>query len=188
MVLGNEPHHHDGHHEKRLDPRANLIPIAHRSDIRTEIWVGGADTAIGEPVTPAHLRGAWLVDCAGELPASFRAAATACFARVFADVESVPSSFDRVAGLARDLALRLRGSPFGLTKGLDELPAELPSRLYVMCSQGFNRSALVAGLVLRELGAEPAAAVDAIRAARPGSLSNETFVRLVLDAWQPLDG
>jgi protein-tyrosine phosphatase len=50
----------------------------------------------------------------------------------------------------------------------------------VMCKQGLNRSALMAGLILRELGASPAEVVEAIRAARPGALTNQTFVRLLL--------
>jgi protein-tyrosine phosphatase len=49
-----------------------------------------------------------------------------------------------------------------------------------MCTQGFNRSALVAGMILRELGASPDAIVEAIREARPGALTNQTFVRLLM--------
>jgi len=43
------------------------------------------------------------------------------------------------------------------------------------CSMGFNRSALVAGLILTELGYEGAAALDRLRARRPGALYNERF-------------
>jgi protein-tyrosine phosphatase len=43
------------------------------------------------------------------------------------------------------------------------------------CSMGFNRSALVAGLILTELGYEGAAALDRLRSRRPGALYNERF-------------
>jgi protein-tyrosine phosphatase len=43
------------------------------------------------------------------------------------------------------------------------------------CTSGFNRSALVAGLILTELGATGAEALARIRARRPGALFNETF-------------
>jgi protein-tyrosine phosphatase len=43
------------------------------------------------------------------------------------------------------------------------------------CSMGFNRSALVAGLILTELGFEGAAAVERLRERRPGALYNERF-------------
>lgn len=155
-----------------LEPRASAIPITHRSDVPTEIWFGGANSIVGEALAPEDLRGAWLVDCAGELPGDFAGAAALTVSRVFADIESVPSSFDAILGLARDLAGKLSGS---------EPPTDgAPPRVYVMCSQGFNRSALVAGLILREMGAEPADVLRDLRRSRPGSLSNETFVRLLL--------
>jgi len=43
------------------------------------------------------------------------------------------------------------------------------------CTTGFNRSALVAGLILTELGATGAEALERVRARRPGALFNETF-------------
>jgi protein-tyrosine phosphatase len=43
------------------------------------------------------------------------------------------------------------------------------------CSGGFNRSGLVAGLILNELGVSGAEALARIRARRPGALFNETF-------------
>ncbi|MDP2622533.1 MAG: hypothetical protein Q8Q29_01905 [Actinomycetota bacterium] len=140
----------------------------------TEVWVGGAESAVGELLTPNDMRGTWLVDCAGEIAREFTAAASESFMSVFADIDSVPSSFDRIAGLARELAVRLADG------NGDEAPGP-PSRLYVMCSQGFNRSALVAGLILRELGAAPDEVLREIRRSRPGSLTNETFVRLLLE-------
>ena len=43
------------------------------------------------------------------------------------------------------------------------------------CSMGFNRSALVAGLILTELGVDGASAVARLRERRPGALYNERF-------------
>lgn len=43
------------------------------------------------------------------------------------------------------------------------------------CGAGFNRSALVAGLILVELGWNGAEAVKRLRERRPGALFNETF-------------
>jgi hypothetical protein len=43
------------------------------------------------------------------------------------------------------------------------------------CSGGFNRSGLVAGLILTELGMSGAEALARIRAKRPGALYNERF-------------
>jgi len=43
------------------------------------------------------------------------------------------------------------------------------------CGAGFNRSALVAGLILVELGWSGAEALQRLRERRPGALFNETF-------------
>ncbi len=43
------------------------------------------------------------------------------------------------------------------------------------CGAGFNRSALVAGLILVELGWSGAEAIQRLRERRPGALFNETF-------------
>ena len=43
------------------------------------------------------------------------------------------------------------------------------------CRMGFNRSALVAGLILVHLGMSGAAAVELLRLKRPGALFNENF-------------
>jgi hypothetical protein len=174
MTLTNEPHF--GFPAKRFEPRATRIPITHRDDIDVEIWVGGSDTALGDEIEMHHLEGAWLIDCAGEMTPAFREAAIACFPRVFADLEVLPSNIDRLRDLARDIGARIRGEA---AEALAE--HESPVRVFVMCSQGFNRSGLMAGLILREIGASPEEIVLAIRGARPGALSNETFVRLLSD-------
>lgn len=48
-------------------------------------------------------------------------------------------------------------------------------RVLSHCGMGFNRSALVAGLVLVELGMSGKDAVARLQARRPGALFNETF-------------
>lgn len=48
-------------------------------------------------------------------------------------------------------------------------------RVLAHCGMGFNRSALLAGLILVELGMDGATAVERLRARRPGALFNERF-------------
>ena len=48
------------------------------------------------------------------------------------------------------------------------------------CGAGFNRSALVAALILMELGMTGEEAVNRIRARRPGALFNENFEAFLL--------
>ena len=48
-------------------------------------------------------------------------------------------------------------------------------KVLVHCSMGFNRSALLAGLVLTELGCPGCDAVERLRSRRPGALFNERF-------------
>jgi len=48
-------------------------------------------------------------------------------------------------------------------------------RVLSHCGMGFNRSALVAGLILRELGHSGPAAVEQLRERRPGALYNPIF-------------
>jgi len=167
--LTNEP---PGGWERRFEARASRIPITHRDDIDVEIWIGGSDTSIGDEIEVLHLDGAWIIDCAGEIPPEFRQAALAVYPRVFADIEVVPSNLDRITSLVREIASTIQAPPGG--------GAVRPERVFVMCKQGFNRSALVAGLILRELGASPPDIIEAIQAARPGALTNQTFVRLLL--------
>ena len=49
------------------------------------------------------------------------------------------------------------------------------------CGMGFNRSALVAGLVLTYLGMKGADAVALLREKRPGALFNETFAKYLAE-------
>jgi protein-tyrosine phosphatase len=52
-------------------------------------------------------------------------------------------------------------------------------RVLSHCGMGFNRSALVAGVILHELGMSGPAIVERLRARRPGALFNETFAAYV---------
>jgi len=158
-------------------PRASRIPIANPT-IVTELWMGGADSLHGELVTPEDLRDAWVVDLAGDMPPGHRAACACWLPRVFVDVERVPYGYERLVSLAESIAACVTGA-----ESADSWPhpSEPPSRLYVMCQQGMNRSGLLAGLVLRALGVAADDALAAI-ATRPGALTNQTFVRLIR-AW-----
>ena len=48
-------------------------------------------------------------------------------------------------------------------------------RVLCHCGMGFNRSALMAGVILTKLGMPGVTAVERIRERRPGALFNETF-------------
>jgi protein-tyrosine phosphatase len=52
-------------------------------------------------------------------------------------------------------------------------------RVLSHCGMGFNRSALVASLILHKLGLEGPDIVDRLRARRPGALFNEVFASYV---------
>ena len=52
-------------------------------------------------------------------------------------------------------------------------------RVLVHCSTGFNRSALVAGLILTETGLSGREALARVREQRPGALFNDTFAEFL---------
>jgi len=52
-------------------------------------------------------------------------------------------------------------------------------RVLSHCGMGFNRSALVASLILHKLGMDGPAIVERLRARRPGTLFNEVFASYV---------
>jgi len=52
-------------------------------------------------------------------------------------------------------------------------------RVLCHCGMGFNRSALVAGRILHEMGMEGPAVVERLRQRRPGALFNEVFAEHV---------
>ena len=67
-------------------------------------------------------------------------------------------------------------------KAIAELGATLIAsghRVLVHCSTGFNRSALVAGLILTETGLPGRDALARVRERRPGALFNETFAEFL---------
>ncbi len=139
--------------------------------------MGGADSAVGDAVRPNDLGGAWVVDCAGDLPEPHRRAAALWLPRTFLDVEEEPPVYHRIASLARSLARCLAGVREDCAGW--EHPADPPARLYVICSQGLNRSGLVVGRILRELGLTGDEALALLARYRPGAVNNLTFARLV---------
>lgn len=63
-------------------------------------------------------------------------------------------------------------------KGIARLGAALVNEGHIVlshCGLGFNRSALVAGLILNELGMRGGDVVKRLRERRPGALFNDTF-------------
>ena len=157
--LARNPRDHD-------PPRANLL--ARPGELAGPgIWMGGAHTPIGLPIEINGVERSWVIDCAGDMPGSYRARAARWFARVFPDLDAIPSDFDGIRALATDVAAAMASS------------REAPDNLYVVCQHGMNRSGLVAGLVLRQLGVPGPEALARITAARPGALSNQAFRRLV---------
>jgi protein-tyrosine phosphatase len=130
--------------------------------------MGGAHTARGESLSAETARDAVIVDCAGDVPVGLREAARRFQHCVFLDVEERPPSWLRIRGMAAAIAEECRA-------------AGGPTGLYVLCTHGMNRSGLVTGLFLRQFGVGAEESIALIRAARPGALSNETFVRLLLE-------
>jgi hypothetical protein len=68
--------------------------------------------------------------------------------------------------------------PLAKLRGIAKLGASLVRDGHVVlshCGMGFNRSALVAGLILHELGMPGRDVVARLRDRRPGALFNETF-------------
>ncbi len=130
--------------------------------------MGGAHSLAGEPLQVATLGDAWLVDCAGDLPRPYRLAAAEHIACVFSDLEVLTLPSRHILPVVDRLAETLAD------------PASAPRALYVMCTHGMNRSGLITGLLLRRLGLPPAETVELIRRARPGALSNGSFLRFIL--------
>ncbi|HXG12017.1 MAG TPA: dual specificity protein phosphatase [Gemmataceae bacterium] len=58
-------------------------------------------------------------------------------------------------------------------------------RVLVHCGLGYNRSALVAGLILMHLGMTAAEAIDLLRQRRPGALFNQAFASYLLSCPLP---
>lgn len=150
-------------------PRASLLAIAGEL-CSPGIWMGGAHTERGNEIRIEALARSWIIDCAGDMPPEYREQAGRWMVRVFADIEERPAALGGIRALVREVAATVDGSP-----------ETAPENVYVVCQHGMNRSGLVAGLLLRELGMSGAEAVERICGARPGALSNQAFRRLVLE-------
>ncbi len=135
---------------------------------RGRLWIAGAHALGGESLEPAIGEGAWVLDCAGLVKHRWEHRAIRFAQRVFEDLERVPSGFERLLDLCRAWAA--------------DLAREQPPHVVVACAHGMNRSALAAGLILREAGVPPAEAVVRIRAARPGALNNRVFESLIVSS------
>lgn len=157
-------------------PRASRIELPVSLTVTAELWMGGAHSAFGDAVHAGDLEDAWVLDLANDMPDDYRAAVSLLLHRVFGDTEEVPSAYARIESLARSLAACLMGRD---GEGSWEHPQVPPRRLYVMCSQGLNRSGLVTGLILRALGLSGEEALAAVQRHRPGALNNLTFAGLV---------
>lgn len=130
--------------------------------------MGGAHTLHGNDVRIADIEQAWVVDCAGEMPRAYRERAGRFFVRVFPDLDGEVAALPRLRNLAAEIVRDSR-----------EPGIAGPEQIYVMCHHGMNRSGLMAGLILRELGVSGEEAVRRIVTARPGSLSNQVFRAIV---------
>lgn len=166
-ILTNEPLF-GGHAWPPPSPRASLVHSG--SSTLGRLWMGGAHARDGAIVSREDLGRALVVDCAGDLADDHRAGARAWLSCVFADLEVFPTQISRIRDTAQAVARHLTGAP------------ERP--VYVLCQYGMNRSGLITGLVLRDLGLAADQAIDLIRAARPGALSNLTFLQLI-QTYQP---
>jgi len=132
------------------------------------LWVAGAHAPGGVALDLLVREGAWVLDCAGMVRRRWEPHALRFAQWVFEDLERVPPRFERLLALCRTWA--------------DDLVRELPPHVIVACTHGLNRSALVAGIILRELGVPGEEAMRRIRAARPGALNNRTFEALLLSS------
>lgn len=146
-------------------PRASLVAIGGEL-CGAAILMGGAHTMLGDDVHLDGIERAWVVDVAGEMPLAYREAAGRWFVRVFPDLDGEIPTLPRLRALAAEVACDLRTN-------------DGPERLLVMCHHGMNRSGLMTGLLLRELGVSGPEAVARIVTARPGSLSNHAFRAIV---------
>ena len=146
--------------------------------------MGGANAASGTALHAASLAGSILLDCAGETPPLLREAAGRCISFVFPDLEAVPQRYPRLLTLTEELA-RLLGGQAPVEADALILDGARVGRIYVLCQQGMNRSALVCGLTLRAAGFGGAEALAMLRTRRPGCLTNQTYAALISGA---LDG
>jgi hypothetical protein len=108
-------------------PRASLIAVAGEL-CGPALLMGGAHTPHGNDVRIGGIESAWVVDCAGEMPAVYRERAGRFFIRVFPDLDGDVAALPRLRTLAENSAEARNGGP---------------ERVYAMCHHGMNRSGLM---------------------------------------------
>jgi hypothetical protein len=149
-------------------PRATLLlPPDTLAGIATAVWMGGAQSRFGDEMVSESMSRSCVIDTAGEMPVEFRGVTGLWVPCVFTDLDSVPPHMDRIHATVKRVAAAIRGGNGA------------PDAVYTVCQHGMNRSGLLAGLLLRELGMSGIEAVELIRAKRPGALSNLTFRGLI---------
>lgn len=146
----------------RHEARASLIVAAREiPGLDACLWMGGARSILGQALDNGTLTRSLVIDCAGEMPAAYRAAAATWIPCVFVDHDGPVASLHRLQDAAQQAARAARHG---------EVDA-----VYAMCTHGMNRSGLVTGMIMRELGISGAETVGRIVSARPGALSNLWF-------------
>lgn len=150
------------------EARASLIVgSGHLSGLDAALWMGGARSILGNAIEPQSLATSLVIDCAGEMPGAYRDVAAAWIPCVFVDHDGPVAAMHRLEQSARQAA--------------DAARAGGVSAIYVMCTHGMNRSGLVTGMIMRELGMSGSDAVQRIVTARPGALSNLWFRHLLMN-------
>jgi hypothetical protein len=150
--------------QQAASPRGNLL---HRVETTgAELWMAGAHSAAGDELSLEWFAGAWVLDCAGEMPGEFRTLAGRWEACVFPDIELRPDKLDRLQWIAAAYAAAAAGPG-------------APARIVSVCHHGMNRSALGAGLILRALGMGAEETVLLLRGGRTGALGNRAFEEIV---------
>lgn len=131
--------------------------------VAPRLWIGSAPS-VGPTVSRAHFD--VLMLCAIEYqPRSWE----------IPGVRVVHAGFEDTPFPSEDEQSVMRNAAFLTARAIS-----LDKRVLVTCWQGRNRSGLVCALALRQLHRwHPEICVEAVRAARPGALTNPTFCRLV---------
>ena len=94
---------------ERVVPRASLLVEAGEiAGLRTSIWMGGAHSHVGEEIHLEGVDGTWIIDCAGDLPASIRERSTKFTPMVFPDLDGIPTRLYRIEETAREAAIIAR--------------------------------------------------------------------------------
>ena len=125
-------------------PRLSQV---HRLANGGSVWMGGARSLYGTELTAGAAALGWVIDLAGDLPAELHEAAGRATFCVFADLEEAPAALPRLRALAGEVAEAVRNG----------------GTVYLACTHGLNRSGLLTGLVLRELGFSAGETVVALR-------------------------